>query len=433
MSIAKIRGLSLMVLVSLALAVMAQTPSAPGTGTVTGHVTCSDTQRPARFAQVMLFGVPASVTAAPTPGDGSDPQQLALMAVTGINGTNMVQTQTEVDGSFTVNDVTPGDYYVFASVPGYEQPRNLVQAAFEAGADPHKPLPGVPMVHVTADRTAQADISLDRGAAISGRVLWEDGSPVTRAMVTVVAVKDEKALPPQFSMVVMSSVGGGGGLTGITDDLGRYRIAGLAPGDYFVKTMLQTRAQFSMKQGKMNFSRMIGEKPLEVYAPAAFHRAEAKALTLTAGQDFEGEDVAINLTGLHSISGRITSAEDHHGINSGIVTVTDTQDKDFSRTTTVDDDGNFTVSFVPPGAYRLTVSGGGDTVPSSKGAKGVLSFSSGDTVRSYEEGRLQVMVADEDVTGQNVELTASKTVRQGADLGGILGGLVAPPPAPAEH
>ena len=40
-----------------------QAASAAGTGTVTGHVTCGDTQRPARFASVTLFGVPVEVKA----------------------------------------------------------------------------------------------------------------------------------------------------------------------------------------------------------------------------------------------------------------------------------------------------------------------------------------------------------------------------------
>ncbi len=435
MSILKLRVLALTFVVS-GVAVAGRSQQAAPSGTVAGHVTCSDTQRPARFASVMLYGVPASVTDVPTPvGDGASDAQVeaALKAgIAGLNGTTFVQTQTDVEGAFTATGVAPGDYYVFASVPGYVQPMNVVKAAIDSGADPHKLLPGVPMVHVSADRESLADISIDRGAAVSGKVVWEDGSPVTKATVTVVAAKGEKPLPPQYSMIVMGSIGTGG-LLAITDDLGHFRIAGLAPGDYFVKAMLQTQSQLSMQKGKMNFNmnRLAGaSKPLTIFAPAAFHQAKAKAVTLTAGQNLEGQEITVNLTGLHSVSGRITSAEGHHGINSGTVTVADANDKEFGRAASVNDDGTFTVTFVPPGTYNLKVDDAADTVPSTKKAKGLVNFSSDETVRSYDDAKQQVIVQDEDVTSQNIELAPSKTVKKPIDIGGIFGGIVAAPPPP---
>jgi hypothetical protein len=344
-----------------------------------------------------------------------------------------VQTQTDEDGAFSATGVAPGDYYVFASVPGYVQPVNLVKAAMEAGADPQKPLPGVPMVHVSAARESLASISIDRGAAVSGKVVWEDGSPVTKATVTVVAAKGEKPLPPQYSMVVMGSVGAGG-VVAITDDLGRFRIAGLAPGEYYVKALLQTKSQFSMQKGKMNFNfnQLAAEKPLTVFAPAAFRQASAKAVTLSAGQDLDGQEIAINLTNLHSVSGRIASAEDHHSINSGTISLTDASDKDFSRSASVNEDGSFTVRFVPAGTYTLKVEEAADTVPSTKApAKGLVNFAADETVKSYDDRKQPVIVADDDVMGQSIELTPSATVKKGLDVGGMLGTLMegSPPPA----
>src|SRR5581483_4370350 len=386
----------------------------------------------------LLYGVPTSVSATPAPpSEGASDAQVeaALKAsLAGLNSTNFVQTQTDVEGAFRVAGVPPGDYYVFASVPGYVQPMNVVQAAIEAGADPHKLLPGVPTVHVSPDRESLADVSIDRGAAISGRVVWEDGSPVTKANVVVVAAKGEKPLPPQYSMIVMASIGAGG-LLAVTDDLGRFRIAGLAPGDYYVKAMLQTQSQLSMQNGKMNFNmnRLAASKPLIIFAPAAFHQASAKVVTLTAGQNLQDEDIAINLIGLHSVSGRITSAEDHHGINSGSVTLTDANDKQFSRAASANDDGSFTVTFVPPGTYNLKVEDAADTVPSTKKPKGLVNFASDEPVRSYEDGKQQVIVADDDVTGQNIELTPSKTVKKPMDIGGIFGAVGSSEPSSASH
>lgn len=419
------------VAMGVALEVGAQQTAPPG-GTVTGHVTCSDTQRPARFASVMLFGVPGAGTVMPPPApvtDAKDNAQMMAAMKQGmdlLNNTNYVVTQTDEEGAFSATGVAPGDYYVFASVPGYVQPVNMVKAALEAGADPQKPLPGVPMVHVSAARESLANVSIDRGAAISGKVVWEDGSPVTKATVTVVAAKGEKPIPPAYSMVMVGSIGAGG-VIAITDDLGRFRIAGLAPGDYYVKASLQTKSQFSMQKGKMNLnlSQLAAEKPLAIFAPAAFHQASAKAVTLTAGQDVDGEDIAINLTSLHSVSGRIASAEDHHSINSGTVSLIDAGDKDFSRSASVDADGTFTVRFVPPGNYTLKVEDVADTVPSTKKpSKGLLNFDSDETVKSYDDGKQQVIVADDDVMGQSIELTPSATMKKPLDIGGIVGAMM---------
>jgi hypothetical protein len=97
----------------------AQQPSTatPG-GTVTGHVICGDTQRPARFAGVMLFGVPKEVAPAPKLDGNADATQVAALMKATMGSMNMVQTQTGMEGGFTVNNVAPGDYYVFESVAG---------------------------------------------------------------------------------------------------------------------------------------------------------------------------------------------------------------------------------------------------------------------------------------------------------------------------
>ncbi len=406
-----------LILAALAHPLLAQQPApAPPGGTVTGHVTCSDTQRPARFAHVMLFGVPTEITAPPKPNATPDAAQIAA-AMKLVAGSNLVQTQTDIDGSFEATGVAPGDYYVFASVPGYIQPKNMVQAAYDAGADLHKPIPSVPIVHVVADRSARADLVVDRGAAISGKVVWDDGSPVTRAMVMVASTKaKEKDLPPQFAMLAVGSVMGGGGALSITDDLGHFRIAGLAPGDYLVKATLQTRTQFAMQGGAMNMHSMMVASPLIVFAPSAFHQADAKPVTLHTAEDRGDEEVTIKLGGLHSVSGQVASSEDHHGINSATVNLTDTQDKDFSRSASVDAHGNFTVTFVPPGTYNLLVVDAADTEPSNKKPTGLVKFTTDHTLRSYQDGKQSVIVTDSDVTGQNIELAPAKTTKKDFDL-----------------
>jgi hypothetical protein len=382
-------------------------PAAVG-GTVTGHVTCGDTQRPARFAQVVLFGVPAEISLTLKPD--APPNNTRYMDVfKAYATTSMVQSQTDVDGNFLAEGVAPGDYYVFASVPGYVLPRNILLAASEAGSDLRKAIPGIPMVHVVPEHPAQAELTVERGAALAGKVIWDDGSPATHVTVSILTKKDKKQeLPPQFEMASLE------GAVTYTDDLGQFRIAGMLPGEYLVKASLQTNTRMTIQKGVTNLKGVDGDSPLTAYAPAAFHQAEAKPITLHAGEERDGVELTVNLSGLHSVTGRVASMEDHHGINSGRVRLEDTQDKEFWRSTGVDADGGFRVTFVPSGTYNLRVTDAADTEPSLEkpNKEEPLRFASEITLRSYADGKQSVIVTNSDVTGQNVELAPLKTAKK---------------------
>jgi hypothetical protein len=400
----------------------AQQPTTPPpSGTVTGHVTCGDTQRPARFAQVMLFAVPTTAAAPMDPNAKMDDAAIAAAMKSAMSGmNNMVMTQTGLDGSYSAASVAPGDYYVFATVAGYVQPNAMVQAALDAGADPKKPIPGIPMVHVVADRSVSSDVTMQRGGAISGKVVWDDGSPATHVVLTAESTKSQtKPLPPEFSMLMMSSALAGS-LALISDDLGNYRIAGLAPGEYRLKATLQVSMNLNMQGGGMNLARMMQDKPLIIYAPSTLHKSQAAALTVKAGDELRDQIVTLNLGGMHSVSGSITSAEDHHGINSASIELTDVSDKDVVRSAGVDASGNFSVSFVPPGTYNMEVSDAADTQPSTKKQTGLVNFNAPETLRSYEDAKQSVIVGESDVTGQNIALAPSKTVKKDVDLNKLL-------------
>ena len=79
----------------------------PTKGTVAGIVLCTDTGKPARFAEVQLLPA-AMFSRGSQPGNGN--QDLDETAVTGL------------DGRFTIEAVPPGDYYAYATLNGYLDP-----------------------------------------------------------------------------------------------------------------------------------------------------------------------------------------------------------------------------------------------------------------------------------------------------------------------
>jgi hypothetical protein len=289
-----------------------------------------------------------------------------------------------------------------------------VQAIFEAGADPKKPLPGVQIVHVAADHQSTANVTIERGAAISGVISWDDGSPVTGAIFAVTPAKGDTKPPSQFNMLAMASLLNA---LSISDDLGHYRISGLASGDYIVTATLRTGGQSGLGAG-MNLAKAMAVTPMIVYAPSALHKADAKPLTLTAGEDLRDQAMTLNLAGLHSVSGTIVSAEDHHGINQATVRLQDATDKEFVRSASVDAAGNFTVTFLPPGTYTMKVSDAEDNEPKPKTDKDKPNlFGPGQkTIRSYKDGSMSVIVSDSDVTGQKIELVVDKNPKTAADF-----------------
>jgi len=178
---------------------------------------------------------------------------------------------------------------------------------------------------------------------------------------------------------------------------------------------------------------------LVVYAPSAFHKADAKAVTLHTTEDLRDQIVTLKLDSLHTVSGQVSSLETRRGINSARVRLTDTQDKEFTRMAAVDAQGGFTLNFVPSGTYTMKVTDAEDTEPAKPDPKkkpnifGELAK----TLRSYKDGTLNVVVLDKDVAGQNLELAVGTDSKKDADLGKLIESLGAdddtektPAPAP---
>jgi len=69
-------------------------------GRVTGHVSCADTNEPARFATVSVF------RASPKEGQAYDSE-------------HAISVVTDTDGTFVVEHLEDGPYYVIAELPGY--------------------------------------------------------------------------------------------------------------------------------------------------------------------------------------------------------------------------------------------------------------------------------------------------------------------------
>ncbi len=128
-------------------------PSAPSQGSITGHVFLADTNGPARFAHVLLKGVPDGAAKPVDPEsaavslagallgvdddddtakkpakpakkqDADDKAESGVFAQIMANAGDMMTSATVDDsGAYTLTGLKPGRYFVHALLPGYIDP-----------------------------------------------------------------------------------------------------------------------------------------------------------------------------------------------------------------------------------------------------------------------------------------------------------------------
>jgi hypothetical protein len=125
-------------------------------------------------------------------------------------------TTTDADGKWEITDLPAGRYTVTASKGGYVTVQYGQRRPFQAGTQV------VVADGATADRL---DVTLQRGAVITGRIVDEFGEPV--AQVGVQAMRYTYGNEGQRRLTAVSGAA--------TDDLGQFRVFGLMPGDYVVQ------------------------------------------------------------------------------------------------------------------------------------------------------------------------------------------------------
>ncbi len=305
------------------------------TGALTGHVYCADTQQPARIAHVVLVALPP---------EGTLSKPKPMHSPTGEYFTpSRPGSDTRLDGSFTIPSLHPGHYYVAVTYSGYLSPeyhfseQDLLHPTQEIRKHIDEALP---TVTIAAGKTSAITIALHRGAAISGVVRYDDGSPVAETEVEPL-VRDTdgrwKALTKsQSDNRLFSNVG--------TDDRGNFRIHELPPGEYSLKLLAYTQ----------------GQGTLAIYYGDSFFEKDAKPIKLGEGEESLSNDITIPLSKLHKISGVILNTSGQP-INSGKIELLTASERIPVTDAEVSyDEAAFHLDLVPEGSYIARVTQAAD-------------------------------------------------------------------------
>ena len=431
---------------------------ASATGTVSGQVICADTGAPARFAKVLLKSAKPSHVGEDmvknltnsmqkaSAKDGDDrvvpPQtperqkQLAA-AASGMDQVMDMLSATTVglDGSFSVTGVAPGTYYLRVIYPGYVDPAASLTNEDLASSDPavKARIAALPTVTITETGSPHVALQLVRGAAVSGRILYDDGSPASgwTVMPVPVGAEDDSYNSAATAMAPAMAIAGGGGSIK-TDDQGRYRISGLPAGDYLVHaTMSATPVGVSATNASDGGSGIF----LSIYPGDTFTTSGAKPTKLAAGSEVAGVDINVPERRLHNITGKVVARGDGHALNFGNVVLTSKSIPSLRALAAVRQDGSFRFEALPGGfTYNLATQGAADAKRSA-GKMNILGIPVPDSqiLRKYETDTTDVTLSDKDLSTVQLSLVQTDWKPSPAapgttptTLGAVLDGILTP-------
>ena len=334
----------------------------PAYTTVSGHVTCGDTGKPARFAAVLLIPEKPQQTETSDYANVKTDADLAKIQAKSMaqmkKGTGLTAVSA-IDGSFEMPKVPAGTYYVVAQLKGYISPFSHEDSFTDREG-------AISRVHAQAekivvqDAPVRVDVRLERGGSISGVIRYDDGSPAAGVTPVRMVLQDDGKWRNSFSYA---------GMTGaiLSDDRGHYRIGGLPKGKYAVKAELPAVQSISgLGSGSFDSHHNYGDA-LVVYSGGVFREKDIKPIEIGLGDEVDGIDIVFPIDNLHVVSGTVTAKTDNHPVNFGSVSLSDSETKASLRHAEIEEDGSFKFNYVPEGQYQLVTAGAGDTDKSAPG------------------------------------------------------------------
>ncbi len=279
----------------------------------------------------------ATLSGIVTKDPGSEPVKKALIELiaespsAGGNHTAL----TGADGSFRIENILPGRYRMFVERSGFQEIDKH-----------HRRTEGRTLALAAGQEMKDLVVHLQAAAVIEGRVTDEDGDPMAEAQVAVLR-QMFVAGRSRWEQVGAER----------TNDLGEYRIPGLAAGSYYVsvtpppdfRSLFEATTDAPADWKKNAPSEKVATVYQTIYYPGTRDRGQAAPIQLHGGDDFPAN---FSLTPSPSLTIRGSVVNLPAGSTATIML----QSRDFNLVLNgaeMRKDGSFEIRDVTPGIYTI--------------------------------------------------------------------------------
>jgi protocatechuate 3,4-dioxygenase beta subunit len=373
---------------------------ATGRSTIRGHIVAADSGQPVRRATVRITAPELRV-----------PRSMV----------------TDANGQYEFAQLPAGRYSINAS-------KNVFVSWSYGQTQPASP--GRPVVLADNQTVDNLNISLPRGAVLTGRVTDEFGDPVPTVFVSLMRL--------QFVQGQLRLMPAGNGNSPATNDLGEYRMFGLSPGQYYVAAQPQQQAfpvvgalggQAEGAEARNGYAR--------TFYPGTADVSTAQKITVGLGQTLGEINIMLLATRLATISGVAVNSQGQP-FGRGSVQVMPRGGIPFGGISggPLRADGTFTVPNVPPGQYTLrAIAPQAPPAPGERPAPpefsvAVVSVNGEDVTDVRLTPVVPVILSgrvsfDDPGAAQSLKPSAIRVMAQALNLDDSIGFPVAPGPPPA--
>jgi protocatechuate 3,4-dioxygenase beta subunit len=262
---------------------------------------------------------------------------------------------SDADGNFLFDSVAPGAHLI------YTRHHSYVPTIYGARRPDE---PGAPVNVATGQRITGLTFPITRGATITGTVVDHNGEPVSDVTLSV---RQYRWQPSGRELVAVQTVTFLGAPR--SDFHGRFRLVGLAPGDYIVTAgsatvsrqpvAVTTAADVAFATATPDTRMAVPEATTAMIAtatyPSVFDIARGNSLRLAVGEE-RNITLHMNLVSGGSVSGLVHGPDGAamSGVTVQLVSNDPLAGTAAAKFGTSDASGAFTISGVLPGAYTLT-------------------------------------------------------------------------------
>ena len=375
MSVWRLGALSIVLLVPIIT--FAQAPprdrtvaEAPtGTARLRGRVVAADTGTPLRRAQVRAVASSTRTTRL---------------------------TTTDAEGRYELFNLPAGRYTIHVNKAGYVALEFGQRRPFEGGR---------PLDVVDAQVVEQIDFALPRGSVIAGRITDEAGDPVIGASVQAMRYQ---YLPGGRRLQAASQMW----LSGMTNDLGEYRLFGLMPGTYVVSAIGNNVGVVSLTQATPQAGGLSAidtrDGFVQTYFPGTAALAEAQPVLVNLAEEANAS-FSLATGRMSRISGNVRHADGRPATGSQVSLRPDYAtggEMGSWGNSAIAPDGSFSFANVPSGQVVLEV------MPPRQAfvAQGLAPGQASEPTASPEFARMSITVGGNDMAGLAITTRSGNTI-----------------------